>query len=213
MSAIHFKLTDAWGKEHEYTCEEFSVDEQADLHADVAPILAGPLARVLGAAFAVQKTTSEIIVDPAGSVWEKIQRVMSGFNYGELAEALQLLPKLLKEAAPDRKPSAFYARVLAKTKRAIAAETTGGSELQISTGYLSDPRLRDQAYGGGNILELYKAVLHVIAVHFGPFGRSGSPLLSELSQMLQALLLLQPKETETPPQKSGGNSASAPQSG
>jgi hypothetical protein len=180
------------------------VDETAQLHADVGPALAGPVATVFGALVQMGGAARDDEGNPKpiqpGDIGELLKRI----DWPGVASAIQLLPKLLKQAAPSGQVSALYARILASTERARMEPTVGdgGAKGEIEVwGGLSTPAARDQAYGKGNIAELYKAVLSVLVVHIGPFGRSGLPLWSELSETLQGLLSLQriPSSETTPP--------------
>jgi len=220
MCEIRFTLSDAWGQEHEYITEEFSVDETADLHPEVMPILAGPVVEIFGAMMSGAKPEEKegesaaaggglaAALNAPGGLLAALARV----DWSQVSGAVLLLPKLIKEAAPHGKASLLYARILAKTSRVTSqptAEGESGGEVDVPFSLAIAPN-RDHVYGGGNIIELYKAVLCVLFAHFGPFGRSGLPLSKELSGALMSLLPIQPNnQSETAAQSGAGSSGSA----
>ena len=197
MKTINFDLDDCDGNPHKYAVQLFSCDENIALQLIMGDILAGPLGQVVGAvaaAFAGREPGEEFkLADAVGRV-----------DWGGAGLSIQNFARSVE----SREGPKLVARVFEHTTRERVELDGEGAEHKIPDS-LAKPFGRDMAFGDGNYLELWKAFVAVLAVNFGPFGRTGSLSLNEILSSLTGGLLtpLNPSTGMTPPNSAAGSVA------
>jgi hypothetical protein len=188
MKTVNFELNDVAGRSHAYQVTLFSCDENLALQLIVAGLLAGPLGKVVGA------ISNAVAGRDEGAQFDLMETIES-VDWASLGGSIQEVTASIEaRGGPE-----LFNRVLSKTRRGRFEVDGTGGEHEIMDD-LNNATARDLAYAAeGNMLELWKAFVVVLAVNFGPFGRNGSLNLTDaLSGLTSWLPIQRIPNTETP---------------
>jgi len=183
MKTVKFELADADDNVRVYEVELFSVDENARLQL----LFGQPLIRAVGnlAATLAPAVQSGAVDLDGGEI--DVKAVLGAVGWHDAPDVL--LPVI--EQIEAKGGPALVAQIFERTTRLVPIAEL--QDLPVAEGNpvdsdfrqpLKDSRMRDMAYGDGNMAEYWKAAAMVLLVNFTRHGRQGSQSLSSLFKTL-----------------------------
>ncbi len=185
-----FVLTDYEGREHLYNCRHFNIRDRFGLQLKIARIGSGTITRAIQA---LAPAIGELGGGDESGAIKRFGAAAGKVNWDAFSDAIMELPvQIAAEGGFD-----LVTEILRGTTRERREDSAGGAGTIIEDSLDNETAL-DVAYGAANTVEMYQAMVMIVAINISPFGKRKSTSWSELwGSLTSALPVRSMKNTGT----------------